>query len=51
LIVHKPHPVKLIIVHPDALETTVKACEQTGLSSEMIVLIRRPGASRSSTGS
>ncbi|BGP36047.1 hypothetical protein JCM10296v2_007899 [Rhodotorula toruloides] len=40
--VNKPHPVKLIVVHPDALETTVQACEKSGVSSEMIVLIRPP---------
>ncbi|BGO96306.1 hypothetical protein NBRC10512_000360 [Rhodotorula toruloides] len=40
--VDKPHPVKLIVVHPDALETTVQACEKSGVSSEMIVLIRPP---------
>ncbi|GEM12672.1 5-coumarate-CoA ligase [Rhodotorula toruloides] len=33
---------KLIVVHPDALETTAKGCEKSGLSSEMIVLIQPP---------
>ncbi|TNY22491.1 amp dependent CoA ligase [Rhodotorula diobovata] len=40
--VHKHHPVKLMLVHPDAIETAVKACENAKFSTEMIVLIRPP---------
>ncbi|GAA5862237.1 hypothetical protein JCM8547_007779 [Rhodosporidiobolus lusitaniae] len=37
--VNGAHPVKLIVAHPDSVVTTVKACEKTGLSSELIVTI------------
>lgn len=31
-----------MLVHPDAIETAVKACENAKFSTEMIVLIRPP---------
>ncbi|GAA5996314.1 acyl--CoA ligase [Rhodotorula paludigena] len=39
------HPVKIVLVHPDSVETAVKACEEVGFSTEMIVLLRPPGKS------
>ncbi|GAA5938336.1 hypothetical protein JCM3775_000867 [Rhodotorula graminis] len=40
--VNKHYPVRFLVVHPDAIETAVKACETSGLSTKMIVLIRSP---------
>ncbi|GAA6026983.1 hypothetical protein JCM8097_006015 [Rhodosporidiobolus ruineniae] len=37
---HAAHPVKLILVHPNSIETAVKACEESGVSSEVILLMR-----------
>ncbi|GJN88500.1 hypothetical protein Rhopal_001466-T1 [Rhodotorula paludigena] len=37
------HPVKIVLVHPDSVETAVKACEEVDFSTEMIVLLRPPG--------
>lgn len=46
---NKHHPVRFLVVHPDSIETAVKACEKSGLSTKMIVLIRSPCASSSSS--
>ncbi|GAA6016496.1 hypothetical protein JCM10207_002817 [Rhodosporidiobolus poonsookiae] len=40
--VNSHHPVKRVLVHPGAVETAVLACEQSGVSSEKIVLIGPP---------
>ncbi|GAA5901354.1 hypothetical protein JCM8208_001774 [Rhodotorula glutinis] len=50
-IVNKHHPVRFLVVHPDSIETAVKACEKSGLSTKMIVLIRSPSDSPANTKS
>ncbi|BGP38030.1 hypothetical protein JCM10449v2_001957 [Rhodotorula kratochvilovae] len=49
--VDKHYPVALILVHPNSVETTVKACEIAGFSTELLVLIRPPGESPANTKS
>ncbi|GAA5978423.1 hypothetical protein JCM5350_001161 [Sporobolomyces pararoseus] len=41
-IVDKHYPVKLLLSHPDSIVEAVKACEESGLDSRIIVLTR-PG--------
>ncbi|BGP46123.1 hypothetical protein JCM10450v2_001963 [Rhodotorula kratochvilovae] len=49
--VDKHYPVALILVHPDSVETTVKACEISGFSTDLLVLIRPPSESPANTKS
>ncbi|GAA5900297.1 acyl--CoA ligase [Sporobolomyces salmoneus] len=42
--VDKHYPVKLLLCHPDSIVDAVKACEQVGLDSRIIVLIHAGGS-------
>jgi long-subunit acyl-CoA synthetase (AMP-forming) len=39
--VHNHYPVKLLLCHPDSIVEAVKACEQVGFDSRIIVLMKR----------
>lgn len=42
-LVHEHYPVEVVLVHPDSLHEAIEACNQSGVSSKLIVLIRPPG--------
>ncbi|GAA5875452.1 hypothetical protein JCM16303_000629 [Sporobolomyces ruberrimus] len=42
-IVHNHYPVKLLLCHPDSIVEAVKACEQVGFDSRIIVLMKPGG--------
>lgn len=42
--VHSHHPIKAILVHPDAAVATVQACEKSGISSKSVILLKKAGA-------
>ncbi|KWU46486.1 phenylacetyl-CoA ligase [Rhodotorula sp. JG-1b] len=48
--VHEHHPIKAILVHPDAAVATIQACEKSNISSKLVVLMHRPASSTTNVG-
>lgn len=42
---HKHHPIKAILVHPDAAVATVQACEKSKIPSKLVVLMHKAESS------
>ncbi|GAA5977934.1 hypothetical protein JCM10908_004167 [Rhodotorula pacifica] len=48
--VHAHHPIKAILVHPDAAVATVQACEKSDISSKLVILMHKPDTAITNVG-